>query len=108
PAGLLRAGRGYRWTVRTLDRPGAVARGDAELIVLDEDAARRCEVVHDILEPEKPDSLPLLAEIDRSLGLLLEAREELQAALDSEPEDRALRAALAEIATQLENDDDPR
>lgn len=106
PAGTLGAGRRYQWTVRTLERPGAVARGGAELVVLDEDAARAREEVRKILAAEGPGSLPLLAEIDRSLGLWLEAREDLRAALDDKPGDSALREALAEIEARLEDEDD--
>jgi hypothetical protein len=103
PAGTLRAGRCYRWTVRTLDRPSAIARGEAELVILSEDAARAREEARKILESETPESLQLLAEIDRSLGLLLEAREELQEALDRKPGDPGLRQALGEIETRLED-----
>jgi len=105
-AGTLPAGLSYRWTVRTLDRPGAVARGDAELVILDEDTARAREKARKILEPEEPDSLPLLAEIDRNLGLLLEARESLRMALDGKPGDLRIQEALTGIETHLEDKDD--
>lgn len=105
-AGTLRPGLGYRWTVRTLDRPGPVARGNADLVVVDEDVARTREETRKILKAEGPGSLPLLAEIDLGLGLWLEAREELQAALDDKPEDPALREALAEVDARLEHEDD--
>lgn len=107
PAGALRAGLNYQWSVQTLNRPGAVARGEATLVTLDEEASQAREEARKILAAEGPGSLPLLAEIDRSLGLLLEAREDLAAALDDKTDDPALREALAEIATQLEDEDDP-
>jgi hypothetical protein len=106
PVESFRAGLVYRWTVRTLDRPGAVARGDAELIILDEKSARKREKAREILELEKPDSLLLLVEIDRSLGLLLEARDELREALDRKPRDSGLQQALSEIEIQLEREND--
>jgi len=106
PAGRLRAGHRYSWMVRTLDRPGAVARGEADLVTLSEDAARARQETREILESGESGSLPLLAEIDHSLGLLLEAREDLRAALGGEPANPALRKALAEIETQLEEADD--
>lgn len=106
PAGILHTDRRYWWTVRTVDRPGAVARGEAELVTLSEDAARMREEARRILEAEAPESLPLLVEIDRSLGLLFEAREDLRKALEGEPADPALQEALAEVERQLENDDD--
>jgi hypothetical protein len=106
PAGRLRAGHRYSWMVRTLDRPGAVARGEADLVTLSEDAARARQETREILESEESGSLPLLAEIDHSLGLLLEAREDLRAALGGEPANPALRKALSEIEMQLEEADD--
>lgn len=107
PAGRLRAGVGYLWTVQTVDRPGAVARGEAEFVVLDEVAAETREEARAMLVGEGPDSLPLLAEIDRSLGLLLEAREDLETALVNKPGDPAIREALAEIDTLMEQESDP-
>jgi len=106
PAGTLHPGLGYLWTVRTLDRPGAVARGEAELVTLSEKAAQARDEARRILAAEGPGSLPLLAEIDRSLGLWLDAREDLRAALDDKSGDRALREALAEIEARLEDEDD--
>ena len=105
PAEILHSGSRYWWTVRTLDRPGPVARGEAELVILGKDAARAREEAREILAPESPGSLPLLAEIDRSLGLWLEARDELRAALDEEPSDPALQEALAAIEARLEEGD---
>jgi hypothetical protein len=106
PAGILHTDHRYWWTVRTVDRPGAVARGEAELVTLSEDAARMREEARRILEVEGSESLPLLVEIDRSLGLLFEAREDLHTALDREGADPALLKALTEVERQLENDDD--
>jgi hypothetical protein len=106
PPGTLRTDHHYWWAVRTLDRPCSVARGEAELVTLGEDAARMREETRESLEGEGPGSIPLLAEIDLSLGLLLEAREDLRKALESELADPALREALAEIERQLESDDD--
>jgi len=104
PAGTLQPGHRYSWTVRTLDRPGGVAQGEAEIVTLNEDTGR--EEAREVLAAEGSDSLPLLAEIDRSLELWLEAREDLRAALDDKPGDPALRKALAEIEARLEHEDD--
>jgi hypothetical protein len=106
PAGTLHAGASYRWTVRTLDRPGAVARGAAGLVVLDEETARRREETRKVLASEGPGALPLLAAIDAGLGLWLEAREALTAALDAAPGEPALQEALAAIERRLETEDD--
>lgn len=103
PAGKLLSGRRYTWTVRTLDRPGGAARGEAEIVTLDEHTARVREEARRILAEEGPDALPLLAEIDRSLGLLLESRQDLQAALSDKLGDPALQEALAEIETYLQS-----
>jgi hypothetical protein len=102
PAAILRGGQRYWWTVRTLDRPGPVARGETELVTLSESDARARKEVHDALVAERPESLPLLAEIDRGLGLLRESRDELRLALDAEPGDPALEKALAAIERRLE------
>lgn len=105
PAGALAPGRRYQWTVRTLERPGPVARGEAEIVTLAEGAARKREATRKVLAAEGPGSLALLAWIDRSLGLLLEAREGLKAALGEEPGNPALRQALAEIEARLDLQD---
>jgi len=107
PARKLRAGLSYSWTVQTVDRPGPIARGEAELVILEADAAKAREEARKRLGAEGPGFLPLLAEIDRRLGLLREAREELGAALRENPGDPALREALAEIDTRLGYVDDP-
>jgi hypothetical protein len=100
PAGSLHPGGTYRWTVRTLDRPGAIARGDAELVLLSEDTARAREKARQILASEGLGSLPLLAEIDSGFGLWAEAREDLRNALAGGSGDPALRNALEGIEMQ--------
>jgi tetratricopeptide (TPR) repeat protein len=105
PAGTLRAGRRYHWTVRTLNRPGGVARGEADLVVLSEGAAQARAETRKILESEGPGSLSLLAAIDYGLGLLLEAREGLRAALDGKPGDSALQEALAGLESTLSEEE---
>lgn len=105
PAETLRPGLIYRWTVRTLNRPGAVASGEAEFVTLSEGAARAREKAREILAAERPGSLLLMAEIDRRLGLWLQAREELRTA-DDTTDDPALQDMLAEIERRLEDEDD--
>lgn len=107
PAGKLVAGLDYLWTVRTVDRPSAVARGEAEFVILSETAAQARDESRKVLAAEGADSLLLLVEIDRSLGLLLDARENLRAFLADEPGDPVLWEALAEIEMRLEHEDDP-
>ncbi|HEX4963492.1 MAG TPA: hypothetical protein VF173_21870 [Thermoanaerobaculia bacterium] len=107
PKEALHPGQRYRWTVSTVDRPGPVARGAADLVTLSEDAAQAREKARKTLEAEGSLSLPLLAEIDRGLGLWLEAREDLRKAIESGPADSELREALAGIERRLEDEDDP-
>lgn len=107
PARRLRAGLSYRWTVRTLDLPDVVARGEDELAILGEDAARAREKTLRILKAEGPDALPLLAEVDLSLGLLHEAQKDLRVALRRKPGNPVLKAALDQIETRLVFGDDP-
>lgn len=105
PAGTLAPGARYAWTVRTLDRPGVMARGEADFRVLPIEAARMREEVRAALAAEGDASLVLLAEIDRGLGLLAEAREELRGALRTLPASAPLRAALADVERRLEESD---
>jgi hypothetical protein len=107
PAGVLHSGHYYWWTVRTLDRPGPVAQGGAELITLSASVAGAREKAREILAAEGDDSLPLLAEIDCGLGLLLEARQELKEA-ESHNGDPTIRKALAEIEMWMEDRDDSK
>lgn len=106
PAEILQPGLRYRWTVSTVERAGPVARGEAEIVTLDTGVARAREEARKMLVAEGPDSLQLLAEIDRSLGLLLEARDEMEAALREKPGDPGLREALARIEMRLGSVDD--
>jgi tetratricopeptide (TPR) repeat protein len=101
-AGALEPGVRYRWTVCTVERAGPVAQGEAELATLPRDVAEAREALRKGIEAAGDgDSLALLAAVDRSLGLLAEAREELRTALQSSPEDAALAEALAELERRL-------
>lgn len=106
PAGVLRSGHRYWWTVRTVNRLGPVAEGEAELVILGASAARAREETREVLTAEGEGALPLLAEIDRGLGLWLEARDELKEALEAKPGDPALGQALTAVERQLEEDDE--
>ena len=104
---LLQPGVRYRWEVRTLDRIPQVAQGAAELITLDADTARARAALKQSLDANGDvSSQALLAEIDRTLGLLVEARDEFRAALANAPADDALRQALARVEQQLAVDRD--
>jgi hypothetical protein len=100
--GVLKPGSKYYWRVRTLDRSGQVARGSAEFLTLAADiAAARATLERSLGAVGDISSLALLAEIDRSLGLLVEAREKFRAAVADAPEDAALRHALDRVEQQL-------
>src|SRR5262245_17336500 len=105
PPGALQPGRRYDWTVRTLERAGPVAQGDESFATLPAQQAAAREALRQALEKEgSAGALALLAEIDRSLGLLAEAHEELRAAAQASPGDTRLAAELAELERQLSDD----
>jgi hypothetical protein len=105
PRKVLLPGTVYSWMVRTLDRPGPLARGEANFVTVPDHVARMREELRIALAAEgNGESLALLAEIDRSLGMLLEAREELRAVLAKSPENIALAEELATVEQQLEVD----
>jgi len=108
PAGLLKPGMRYDWTVRTVERVGPVARGEAGFVTLPADIAEAREALRRAVGREEGDpSQALLADIDLGLGMLVEARDELRLALGGTSEDAALRAVLADLERKLQDDDDP-
>ena len=105
PSGSLKPGMRYGWTVRTIERVGPVARGEADFATLPSRLAEEREALRRAVETAGDGALlALLAEVDRSLGLLAEAREELQAAVRASPDDAALAASLAELQRRLEDE----
>jgi hypothetical protein len=108
PSRVLLPGARYYWTVRTLDRAGPVAQGEADFVTLPEDAAEVREQLRAAVAAEgNGESLALLAEIDHSLGMLHEAFQELQAAHDRSPGNAPLAQELAALEQQLEAIDEP-
>ena len=105
PAGILEAGAAYYWTVRTLDRPGAQARGSTEFATLrSEEAAVREDLKRRLHDEGGVSSVALLAAIDRHLGLHQEALEGFRAALAGAPGDESLREAVRELEAMLKGD----
>ena len=96
-AGTLKPGARYYWRVRTLGAAGPGHRGEAEFTTLDAESAARRARLADALHAQGAAGLALLAEIDRGLGLVLEARDELRAALEVAPGDAAVREALERL-----------
>ncbi len=77
PENVLRPGMSYHWSVRTLDRPGSMARGEADFTTLDAKTARAREELRRFVERAgDPESFSLLAGVDQGLGLLAEAWDE--------------------------------
>jgi hypothetical protein len=102
PSGVLTPGGTYYWEVRTVDRIPQTARGNARFVTLDAETARaRAAFKASLEDANDAASLALLAEIDRALGLLGEACEELRAAVARAPDDAALRRALESLEQQL-------
>jgi hypothetical protein len=102
PAAVLRAGMRYDWTVRTIERPGPAAQGKGDFVTLSAAVARKREALRQALTSEgDAASLALLGEVDRSLGLLVEARAELQTAVQGSPGDAHLAATLVDLERRL-------
>lgn len=100
PAAALQAGSRYHWRVRSVGlEPAAYGRASFQTLVADRAIARAALRARLELEHDAP-SLALLAEIDRSLGLLWEAREGFRSALALSPDDD-LRAALEQTERSL-------
>jgi len=109
PAGILRPGVRYHWSVGTVERMGPAVRAESDFSTLpEEDIRRRATLRTALVKTGDAESLAFLAEIDRRLGLLEEAREEFQAALTKSPGDAALQKAIAEIDNRLAGDSDKR
>lgn len=70
PAGTLAAGSRYHWTVKTLDKPGPVVRGEADFSTLSRKAAEAREELRKAAEASGDDNLKaLLAAVDHDLDL---------------------------------------
>jgi hypothetical protein len=103
PRDVLRPGARYRWLVKGASAQGP-ARGEAEFSTLGEaEATARRDLRASLEGAEDAPSLALLAEVDRSLGLLREARDTFVRALEASPADRALRDAVERVDAQLRN-----
>jgi hypothetical protein len=105
--GALRPGARYRWQVKGASALGP-ARGEAEFSTLDEEeAAARGRLRTSLDGAADTASLALLAEVDRELGLLREARETFVRALESAPANESLRAAIERVDAQLRDPQPP-
>jgi hypothetical protein len=102
PPATFRPGARYVWFVRTVSGAGPVARGEAEFKALGQDlvAARRAFRAS-LGDAEDAETLGLLAEVDRALGLRLAARDGFAAAVTRDPGNAELRAAAARLDAAL-------
>jgi CHAT domain-containing protein/Tfp pilus assembly protein PilF len=103
PADHLRPGASYHWAVRTLGRPCGDAHGETSFRTLDRDTAQCREALRRAASRHK-DLTALLAGIDKQIGLLAEARDELRTAAAASPEDSGLRTALAQTEEEVDQD----
>jgi len=95
PPGLLKPEARYSWTVRTVDRAGPMAGGEADFVTLSAALEAQRAALKEALEGMgDASSLALLAEVDRGLGLVAEASEEAKLALRGAGDDTTLRDAL--------------
>lgn len=102
PAGVLQPGARYSWKVRTVETTGPGVSGDGEFVTLSSDEINLRAAFKARMETKgDAESLALLAEIDRRLGLLREARDEFLAAVAKAPSDPALRRVLEETEREL-------
>lgn len=100
PAGVLRPGARYRWSVRSLDAVGPKAEGAESFQTLPRPMSRARGELRTLLVA-RPEALAFLGEVDRRLGLWLEARESFREALRHDPGEPVILAALAEVDTHF-------
>lgn len=68
PPGTIQAGARYHWTVKALDRPGPVVKGEADFITLSREAAAARERLKEAAG-DGDDGRELLEAVDRALGM---------------------------------------
>lgn len=100
PHKTLRSETRYFWKVRSVGRPGPAEEGQADFVTLPKATARARERLR-VKWARDAGLRPLLSVIDQELGLLAEAKAELEEALAREPEEESLRAELAEVEARL-------
>lgn len=102
PQGILRPGSGYYWKVRTVERVGPSVHGESEFATLSqEDLQRRAALQASLQQQGDASSLATLADVDRRLGLWVEAREGFLAAMAKASGDAAIAKALSEVNARL-------
>ena len=95
PPGVLEPQRMYYWSVQTLDKVGATARGTSGFRTLSAENAQLRRTLRQSVESEgDANALAFVAEVDRRLGLYEEALDEFRAVLARTPDDAAIQAAV--------------
>lgn len=97
PDGPLRPGRAYRWRVTARLATGFSLSGEGRFHTLATDAADAREKLRQSLPADDADALALLAEVDRTLGLLEEALAGFRAARAAGAADPIVAARITEI-----------
>ena len=102
PAGVLTPGARYYWEVWSMGTIGPAVRGESEFVTLSPDEIKLRTAFKAKLENKgDAESLALLAEVDRYLGLLIEARDEFRAALAKSPSNSTIRQILEKLEKAL-------
>ena len=102
PSDILGPGSRYSWSVRAFGLSGVLAEGTAEFVTMSKDDFDRRSAFAKATNPDdRAMQLALLADVDQQLGLLAEARDEFEAALELRPSDPALQHAFAEAKAAL-------
>jgi hypothetical protein len=103
PAGVLETGRRYYWRVSVEDDSAAPARSEAAFTTLPASTVQTREAFIARLRHDDAGDLGLLAQVDKRLGLSMEARDELVTAAARAPNDGHLRRMLGDLDKQLES-----
>jgi len=101
PAGVVKPGASYLWSVRAEVDEGGGPRGSAGFVALSAELASQRAAFRAAVTGSSPDSLVLLAGVDSSLGLLAEARDELRQAAKTSSHPEEIRVLLEGMARQF-------
>jgi hypothetical protein len=102
PRGVLLPGAHYSWTAAAVEPDKKQAPRKSEFTTLAAESIQQRQVFRAHLEKAGEfESVALLAEIDRRLGLLLEARDQFRIALGKSPRNPVLRQLVGDLDRQL-------
>jgi hypothetical protein len=102
PAGTLQPGHRYYWEVKALREGAVLGRGEAEFDTLTaEQSQARAKLKARLTRQSGSAGYAFLAVVDRQLGLLAEARQELEIAVARASRERDLIALLETLKARL-------